>query len=195
VTQPNNIGGFTAASSCANVTVAAVSGSTSSFTATAVTAATTGCTITITGDARTSLKTTLAATVAAPGGVQIRWSAPNYASLAAPVPQNAGPVNLIGTGVVFASLIAISETAFIQPFQGPIVSAGCGTNLTVAAATPNANLFAAVPSSSTVAYYTVSSAAPFTSAANCSISVGDSAIPASTGTIGVVATGSSGGVQ
>ena len=115
VAQANYAGAFTAASSCAQVTVTRASSATGAFTVTAADAAAAGCTVTFTG-ATGAGTGTLAATVARPSGVALRWYTPNYLTQSPPLPIAAGPINLIGTGTTFQPILAISESNYIGGF-------------------------------------------------------------------------------
>lgn len=177
VTETNYTGAFTAASSCAAITVSPASSPTGAFTLTAAGAAASGCTITITG--ATGQTATLAATVATPAGVQLRWYLPNYAITSAPVPQSQSPINLVGTGPTFASILAISELNYVGGFAPAkvVASAGCTGFATIAAAaTTPAGLPTAAPGASLV-YYTVTGVAAVTTAGGCTITASDSYTP------------------
>lgn len=187
-TEFNYSGPFTASSSCAAVTVAG----TNPFTVTAKTAAASGCTITVGGFS--TLTATVGATVAPPGGTQIRWVGPGYQNQAPPVPLLAGPVNIVGTGPLFAPTLVVSESGYIGTFSTPVVGAGCGGNLAVAASA-GTGLPAPAPGSQTT-FYTVTASAAIPSSAGCTISTGDvTAVPPSAAQIGVVVTTGSGSFQ
>src|ERR1700680_3718144 len=115
-TEFNYAGAFTATSSCAAVSVAG----TNPFTLTANAAAASGCTITVHGFS--ALTATLGATVAPPGGVQSRWVGPGYQNQAPPVPLLSGPINIVGTGPLFAATLAVSESGYIGSFTTPVAS-------------------------------------------------------------------------
>jgi hypothetical protein len=184
----NYAGPFTATSSCAAVTVAG----TNPFTLTAKTGATSGCTLTVAGFA--PLTGTVGATVAPPGGTQIRWVGPGYQNQAPPIPLLAGPLNIVGTGSLFAATLVVSETGYIGSFTTPVVSAGCGTNLAVAASAGTGLPTAAAGSAT--AFYSVTASGAIGSGAGCTISTGDvTAVPSSTSQIGVVVTTGSGSFQ
>jgi hypothetical protein len=174
--EANYTGSFSAASSCAAVTVTPATSTTGAFTATAAGPAATGCTITVTGS--TGITNTLAATVPTPAGVQMRWYLPNYAVTSAPVPQAASPINLVGTGATFASILAISEQNYVGGFAPAKVttSAGCAGFATAAAATTPAGLPTAAPGSSLV-YYTVTGVAAVNTAGGCTVTAADSYVP------------------
>jgi hypothetical protein len=200
VAQANYTGSFAAASSCAQVTVTPATSTTGAFTVTAADAATTGCTVTFTGSTTTT--GTLAATVAKPSGVALRWYTPNYLTQSPPVPISAGPINLVGTGATFASVLAISEANYVGGFPAAkvVVSAGCTGFATVAAAsTTPTGLPTAAPGSSLV-YYTVTGVASVNTAGGCTVTATDSYVPLSGPTnppvsIGVSITTSSGTFQ
>ncbi len=177
--QANYTGSFTAASSCAQVTVTPATSTTGAFTVTAADAATTGCTVTFTGSTTTT--GTLAATVAKPSGVALRWYTPNYLTQSPPLPIAAGPINLVGTGATFSSILAISEANYVGGFPAAkvVVSAGCTGFATVVAntATP-AGLAAAAPGSSLV-FYTVTGVAPVNTTGGCTVTATDSYVPLS----------------
>jgi len=192
-TEPNYTGSFAASSSCAAVTVSPASAANGQFTLTAVSAASSGCTITVTG--ATGHSATLAATVPAPGGVQLRWVGPGYQNLPAPVGLLAGPINIVGTGSLFAATLVATETAYLGGYTTPVASAGCGGNLAITAATPIIPPLPTTPPGASFSYYTVTASAAIASSANCTISTGDSATPPSTNDIGVVVTTSGGSIQ
>jgi hypothetical protein len=185
----NFAGAYTATSSCAAVTVAG----TNPFTLTAKAAAASGCTLTVHGfSAQTA---TVGATVAPPGGTQIRWVGPGYQNQAPPVPLLAGPINLVGVGALFAATLVVSETGYIGTFTTPVPSAGCGASLAVTASA-GTGLPASTAGNAT-AFYTVTASGVITPPiAGCTISTGDvTAVPFSTSQIGVVVTTGSGSFQ
>lgn len=176
--QANYTGSFTAASSCAQVTVSPATSTTGAFTVTAADAATTGCTVTFTG-ATAAGTGTLAATVAKPTGVALRWYLPNYLTQSPPVPQSAGPINLVGTGLTFASVLAISENNYVGGFPSAkvVVSAGCTGFATVVPATSTpTGLPTAAPGTSLV-YYTVTGTAAIVTTGGCTVTATDSYVP------------------
>jgi len=179
VAQANYTGSFTAASSCAQVTVTPATSTTGAFTVTAADAATTGCTLTFTGSTATT--GTLAATVAKPTGVALRWYTPNYLTQSPPLPIAAGPINLVGTGATFSSILAISEANYVGGFPAAkvAVSAGCtGFATVVANATTPAGLATAAPGSSLV-FYTVTGVAAVATVGGCTVTATDSYVPLS----------------
>jgi hypothetical protein len=184
----NYAGAFTATSSCAAVTVAG----TNPFTLTAKTAAASGCTLTVRGFS--PLTATVGATVAPPGGTQTRWVGPGYQNQAPPIPLLAGPVNIVGTGPLFAATLVVSETGYIGNFTTLAVSAGCGTNLAVAPSTGTG--LPAPAAGNATAFYSVTASGPIASNAGCTITTGDvTAVPLSSSAIGVVVTTGSGSFQ
>jgi len=108
------------------VTVTPATSTTGVFTATSVAPAAAGCTVTITGATGTTA-VAVTSTVPAPGGVILRWYTPNYVTQSPPVPVTSGPINLIGLGALFASVLQISEQNYIGGFAPANVktSAGC----------------------------------------------------------------------
>jgi hypothetical protein len=198
VAQANFTGPFTAASSCAQVTVTPASSATGAFTVSAADAASAGCTVTFTGNVAASTAT-LASTVARPSGVALRWYTPQSLIQSPPVPQSASPINLVGTGTTLAAVLAISENNYIGGFPAAkvVVSAGCTGFATVTlAATPPSPLPTAAPGN-TVVYYTVSGAAALL-VGTCTVTATDSYVPLAPGTpnpsaaIGVEITSSTG---
>jgi hypothetical protein len=186
--EPNYAGAYTGTSSCAAVTVAG----TNPFTLTAKTAAASGCTLTVHGFS--ALTATVGATVAPPGGTQIRWVGPGYQNQAAPIALIAGPVNIVGTGSLFAATLVVSETGYLGSFTTPVVSAGCGGNLAVA--TSAGTGLPAPASGNSTAFYSVTASGAIASGAGCTISTGDvTAVPPSVSQIGVVVTTGSGSFQ
>lgn len=189
-TQANYTGSFAASSNCAQVTVAPATSTTGVFTATAVSAVTTGCTITVTGATGTTAAA-FAATVPAAGGVVLRWYSANYLNFSPPVPAPPGPVNLPGTGSLFAAFLAISEQNYIGGITAAnVVLSGCvpaGAVAIAPVATPT-GLPTAAPGN-TLVYYTVTGTAGSTT---CLITASDSQTPASSANVGVVVTGGSG---
>jgi hypothetical protein len=177
VAQANYSGSFTAASSCAQVTVSPATSTTGAFTVTAADTATTGCTVTFTGNATST--GTLAATVAKPSGVAMRWYLPNYLTQSPPVPQSAGPINLVGTTSLFATVLAISEANYIGGFPASkvVISPGCtGFATVVANATPPTGLPTAAPGTSVV-YYTVTGTNAVLTTGGCTVTATDSYVP------------------
>jgi len=184
----NYAGAFTATSSCAAVTVAG----SNPFTLTAKTAAASGCTLTVHGFS--PLTATVGATVAPPAGTQIRWVGPGYQNQAPPIPLLSGPVNIVGTGALFAATLVVGETGYIGTFTTPVPSAACGGFLAVAT---SAGIGLAAPASgNATAFYSVTASGPIASGAGCTISTGDvTAVPSSSSQIGVVVTTGSGSFQ
>lgn len=175
--QANYTGSFAAASSCAQVTVTPATSTTGAFTVTAADAATTGCTVTFTGSTTTT--GTLAATVAKPTGVALRWYLPNYLTQSPPVPQSAGPINLVGLTSLFSTVLAISENNYVGGFPAAkvVVSAGCtGFATVVADTTTPTGLPTAAPGSSLV-YYTVTGVAAVLTTGGCTVTASDSYVP------------------
>ena len=184
----NYAGAFTATSSCAAVSVAG----TNPFTLTASAAATSSCTLTVHGFS--ALTATVGATVAPPGGTQTRWVGPGYQNQAPPIPLLSGPINIVGTGPLFAATLVVSETGYIGTFTTPVASPACGGNLTIAASA-GTGLPAPAPGSAT-AYYSVIASGAIASGAGCVISTNDvTAVPSSNSQIGVVVTTGSGSFQ
>ena len=191
-TQANNTTGFGAASSCAQVTVTPATSTTGVFTATAVAPVTAGCTITVTGATGTT-SVAVASTVPTPGGVVLRWFTPNYATQSPPVPQAAGPINIVGLTSLFAPILQISEQNYIGGFAAAnVTTPGCGTpavpatyfaSATLDTTTP-AGLPTAAPGSSIV-YYTITGQNAIVTTGGCSIKAVDSFVPASTNSISV----------
>jgi hypothetical protein len=182
VAQANYTGSFAAASSCAQVTVSPASSATGAFTVTAADAATSGCTITFTGNATST--GTLAASVAKPSGVALRWYTPQSLIQSPPVPQSATPINLVGLGATYSAVLAISEANYVGGFAANkvVVSAGCaGFATAVADATPPPPLPTAVPGSS-VSYYTVTGVAAVATTGGCTVTATDSYVPLAPGT-------------
>lgn len=204
-TEANYAGSFAATSSCPQVTVTPATSATGAFTATAAGPATSGCTITVTG-ATGVAAVTLASTVPTPGGVVLRWYTPNYTTQSPPLPQSAGPINLVGLGATFASVLAISEQNYIGGFAAANVgtTAGCSGAppfATIAAdATVPTGLPTAAPGSSLV-YYTVTGGAAVPTITGCTVTAKDSYVPVApatpnpTASIGVSITTSSGVFQ
>jgi hypothetical protein len=144
---------------------------------TAADAATTGCTVTFTGSTTTT--GTLAATVAKPTGVALRWYLPNYLTQSPPVPQSAGPINLVGLTSLFSTVLAISENNYVGGFPAAkvVVSAGCtGFATVVADTTTPTGLPTAAPGSSLV-YYTVTGVAAVLTTGGCTVTASDSYVP------------------
>lgn len=198
--QANNSTGFSAAVNTAcgtNVTVAPATSTTGAFTVTAVgaVAASASCAIVFTGASGTST-VSLGAVVPAPGGVQVRWVGPGYQNIAPPVPLNAGPVNMIGTGALFATTLVVSETAYVGTFVAPALSAGCAGG--VAAGTPTTTTPSGLPTpaiGTATEYITLTASAAIASGAGCTVTVQDHATPQSSGSIGVNVTTATGGIQ
>lgn len=207
--QANYAGAFSAASNCGPVNVTTLpSAVATQFTLNAADATrTTSCTITVTGGA--GLTATLNATVAAPAGVVLRWYTPQAVVSNVPIPQTAGPIDLVGLGSNYQAYLAISEQNYVQGFPAA-TTVNCAPNVTVTAdATTPTGLPTPSPatptSASSLAYYTVlaptSDVLPL--AATCVITAQDSYVPtspASTPTnspqsISVQVTGNSGTVQ
>lgn len=181
--QANYTGAFTAASSCAQVTVTPASSATGAFTVTAADAAAAGCTVTFTGNAATSTGT-LAATVGKPAGVVLRWYAPGYQAQLNPLPQSAGPINLVGLGSLFASVLQISEQNYVGGFPAAkvVTSAGCtGFATTAVSATTPAGLPTTPPGASQV-YYTVTGVTAVLTTGGCTVTATDSYVPLAPGT-------------
>jgi hypothetical protein len=124
----------------------------------------------------------------------MRWVGPGYQNQAPPIPLLGGPVNIVGTGVLFAPTLVITETGYIGTFSTPVISAGCGGNIALSA---SAGTGLPVPAAgSAAAYYTVIASGAIASGAGCTISSGDvTAVPPSTTQIGVVVTTGSGSFQ
>lgn len=175
-TQSNYTGSYAATSSCAQVTVTPATSTTGSFTATAVSPATSGCTITVTGATGTTAAT-LAATVPTPAGVVMRWYAAGYQGQQVPVPQSAGPINLVGLGAIFASVLQISEANYVGGFAATnvVTSAGC-TGFATAAASAPSGLPTAAPGTSQV-YYTVTGVNTILTTGGCTVTATDSYVP------------------
>jgi hypothetical protein len=199
-TETGYTGSFTAASSCAQVTVTPASSATGAFTATAADAATTGCTITVTG-AATGTPATLAATVLKPAGVVLRWYTPNYLTQSPPIPISSGPINLIGLGTLFASILQISEQNYVSGFAAAnVVTTGCAGFATIAPVATPTGLPTTAPGSS-MTYYTVTGVNAVTTASGCFVGASDSYVPLAPGTpnpqatIGVSITTSTGTFQ
>lgn len=191
-TQVNNTTGFGATSSCAQVTVTPATSTTGVFTATAVTPVTAGCTITITGATGTT-SVAIASTVPTPAGVVLRWFTPNYATQSPPVPQAAGPINIVGLTSLFAPILQISEQNYIGGFAAAnVTTPGCGTPAVPATyfasatldATPPPGLPTAAPGS-TVVYYTITGQNAVVTTGGCTIKAVDSFVPPSTNSISV----------
>ncbi|HEY4440652.1 MAG TPA: hypothetical protein VGN14_09355 [Candidatus Elarobacter sp.] len=179
---------FTAQSSCAAVSVSG----TNPFTLTANSPASSGCTITVQGFG--SQTATVAATVPAPGGVQLRWVGPGYQNQSPPIALLNGPINIVGTGALFAATLVVTENAYLGTFTAPTISAGCGGNIALSASA-GAGLPAAAPGASTT-FYTVTASGAVASGAGCTISAGDTtAVPSSSAQISVVVTTGSGSFQ
>jgi hypothetical protein len=199
--EANYAGSFTSASSCANVTVAPASSATGAFTITAVSPTSTACTVTITG--ATGQAVALSVSVPKPAGVVLRWYTPQASALASPVPQSAGPINIVGLGASFAPVLQISEQNYIGGFAAAnvVTSAPCAGAATIAAlnAAPT-GLPTAAPGTS-LSYYTVTGAAGILTTANCTITVTDSYVPVAPATanpsasIGVSVTTTTGTLQ
>jgi hypothetical protein len=184
----NYAGAFTATSSCAAVTVAG----TNPFTLTAKTAAASGCTLTVRGFS--PLTATVGATVAPPGGTQIRWVGPGYQNQAQPIPLLSGPVNMVGTGPLFLATLVVTESGYLGSFTPPVPSAGCGGNLVISP-TIGTGLPAPAAGNAT-SFFSVTASAAIASGAGCTISTGDTtAVPSSASQIGVVVTTGSGSFQ
>lgn len=186
-TQANYSGSFGAAVStgCTAVTVAPATSTTGVFTATAVAPVTTGCTITVTGATGTTA-VAFAASVPTPGGTVLRWYTPNYATQSPPLAIAAGPINLVGLGATFASVLAISEQNYIGGFTAAnIVATGCGGFATSTAdATVPTGLPTAAPGTSLV-YYTITGVAAVNTTAGCTITATDSQTTPTAASIGV----------
>ena len=182
--RSNYTGSFAAASSCAQVTVTPATSTTGAFTVTAADAAAAGCTVTFTGNATST--GTLAATVARPSGVALRWYLPNYLTQSPPVPQSAGPINLVGLGSVFATVLAISENNYVGGFPAAKVAISAwaapgSATLAVANTTTPTGLPTAAPGTSLV-YYTVTGAATVLTTGGCTVTATDSYVPLAPGT-------------
>jgi hypothetical protein len=137
---------------------------------------------------------TVGATVAPPGGTQLRWVGPGYQNQAPPIPMLGGPLNIVGTGALFAPTLVITETGYIGAFSAPVISAGCGGNIALSASAGTG--LPAPAAGSAAAYYTVTASGAIASGAGCTISTGDvTALPPSTAQIGVVVTTGSGSFQ
>jgi hypothetical protein len=190
-TQSNFTGSYTAASSCPQVSVAPATSTTGAFTLTAGAPAASGCTITVTGATGTTAST-LAVTVPAPGGVVMRWYGANYLAFSPPVPAPPGPVNLPGTGALFAATLAISEQNYIGGITAAnVVLSACVPAAAVAIAPVAApTMLPTAAPGNTLIYYSVTGAAGSTT---CLITATDSQTPtASSANVGVVVTGGSG---
>ncbi len=187
-TESGYAGAFTATSSCSAVTVAG----TNPFTLTALTAAASGCTLTVKGFS--PLTATVGATVAPPGGTQLRWVGPGYQNQAPPLAPVSGPMNIIGTGALFAATLIVTESGYLGTFTTPVPSAGCGGNIAVA---PSAGTGLPTPApGSATAFYSVTASAAIASGAGCTITTGDvTAVPSSVSQIGVIVTSVSGSFQ
>ncbi len=111
-----------------------------------------------------------------PGGVVLRWYTPNYQTQSPPLPQAGSPINIVGTGAVFAPILAISEQNYIGGFPAANVTAAAactGFATIVANATVPTGLPTAAPGTSLV-YYTVTGVAGITQpAAACTITAKD----------------------
>ncbi|MGA2391968.1 MAG: hypothetical protein ABSH03_01290 [Candidatus Lustribacter sp.] len=185
-TQANYTGSFGASSNCASVTVAPATSATGVFTATAVAPVATGCTITVTGATGTTA-VAIASTVPTPGGTVLRWYTPNYLTQSPPLAIAAGPINLVGLGATFASVLAISEQNYIGGFTAAniVASAGCtGFATKTADATVPTGLPTAAPGTSLV-YYTITGVAAVNTTGGCTITATDSQTTPSAGSIGV----------
>jgi len=199
--EANYAGSFTAVSSCTNITVAPASSATGTFTLTgAVPTGASPCTITITG--ATGNAVGLTSSVPTPAGVVLRWYTPQATSQAVPVPFTAGPINIVGLGLNFAPILAISEQNYIGGFAAAnvVTSAPCAGAATIAVKAAPTGLPTAAPGASLV-YYTVTGAAGIATAANCTITATDSYVPVAPATanpsvsIGVSVTSTTGTFQ
>jgi hypothetical protein len=198
-TQANNAGTYGATSSCAQVTVTPATSTTGVFTATSVAPAAAGCTVTITGATGTTA-VAVTSTVPAPGGVILRWYTPNYVTQSPPVPVTSGPINLIGLGALFASVLQISEQNYIGGFAPANVktSAGCAGVPPFATIAANGTVPTGLPTAApgtSVIYYTVTGGAAVNTTGGCTISATDSYTTPSTANIGVSITTVSGVFQ
>lgn len=139
--------------------------------------------MTFTG-AATAAAATLAATVAKPAGVVMRWFAPGYQAQLNPLPQAAGPINLVGLTSLFAAVLQISENNYVTGFPAAkvVTSAGCtGFATTAVNATVPTGLPTAAPGQSVV-YYTVTGVAAVLPAGGCTVTATDSYVPLAPGT-------------
>jgi hypothetical protein len=199
-TESGYTGSFTAASSCAGVTVTPATSTTGAFTLTGAAPTTANCSITFTG--ATGFPTaSLTSTVANPAGVVLRWYTANYSAQSAPIPQTQNPINVIGTGPIYASILQVSEQNYVGGFTAANITTntGCtmGGAVVVAPATPVGLPTAAPPSTSvaqSISYYTVTAASsPVTL---CTITATDNFAPTTSGvSINVSVTGASGSIQ
>ena len=181
--QANYTGSFTAASSCAQVTVTPATSATGAFTVTAADATAAACTVTFTGNAPAATGT-LAATVPKPAGVVLRWYAAGYQAQLNPLPQSAGPINLVGLGALFANVLQISEQNYIGGFPAAkvVTAAGCtGFATTAVNGTTPAGLPTTPPGASQV-YYTVTGVATILTTGGCTVTATDSYVPLAPGT-------------
>ena len=200
VTQSNNSTGFTAAANSAcgtSVTVSPKTSSSGSFTVTAAgaVAPSANCAIVFSGASGTA-SVSLGASVPAPGGVQIRWLGPGFANETPPIPFEAGPINMIGTGSMFATTLIVSESAYLGSFSAPVVSGACAGG--VAAGTPTTTTPSVLPMpaiGTATEYITVTASAAIATNAGCTITVKDNATPQTTGSIGVNVTTAGGSIQ
>ena len=193
-TQANYSGSFTAASSCAAVTVTPATSTTGAFTATAVSPAATGCTITVTGATGTTAAT-LAATVPTPGGVVLRWYLPNYITQSPPVPQSASPINLAGTGSLFASILAVTEQSYVGGLASVAASGGCTGFATVAANTTTPTGLPTAAPGNTLTYYTVTGTNAVSTTGGCNVTATDNQSTPSAASIAVEITTTTGVFQ
>ena len=122
-----------------------------------------------------------------------------YASQPAPITPLAGPINLIGVTSTFGAVLVVSETHYLGTFQAPILSGGCGANVSALTAATQGNI--AGPSAAlgqSQVYYNVSApaaAAPFGLAAGCTITVKDNAPTVNTSAaMGMALTSTTGGI-
>ena len=204
-TQANYTGSFTAAASSGcgtNVTVTPATSTTGTFTVTAANAvaAAANCSVSFTGATGTT-SVGVGATVPAPGGVVLQWVAnAAYNTLPAPITPLAGPISLIGVTNTFGAVLVVSETHYAGTFNAPVLSGGCGANLSAPTVATQGNI--AGPQTAlgqTQAYYNItapSTAAAFALAAGCTITVKDNAATQNTSAaMGVLLTTSGGGIQ
>jgi hypothetical protein len=195
--ESNYTGSFAATSSCAAVTVTPATSATGAFTLTAVGPASSGCTISVTG-ATGVTAATATATVPTPGGVQLRWVSPGYQNQSPPIPLLAGPINVIGTGSVFAATLVISETAYLGAFTTPalVTAANCGgaANVTIAAvASPAPSALPTPSAGQSLSFYTVTvNTTAIAQAPICTITASDKLTTPNTSTIQLTASSATG---
>jgi hypothetical protein len=117
--------------------------------------------------------------VPTPGGVQLRWYAPQNINSSNPIPIASNPINIIGIGSTYDAYLAVSETNFLGTITALAPTAGCTGAVTATALTaPPGNLPTAAPYT-VLTYYDIDATAVVASGSVCTLSFQDNYVPSS----------------